>query len=278
MNPDRFFSVVTLVKQLISPQPHPSQASAGPPAHHQYLMPNFLQHRVSSAGFGLRPAVRWTPPRAAGCLLWGVPKWLLSAGRQERGGQGALDTLASHLALLPSTTPGEYPGPGSSSRHWMDVFRPARGTARGPGFFWTDKSKGRRGGRGRGGAGERKKTAPRMSDVTDGVRRAMRALLAAFLGRRSCGKSPARRGSQTSVPVLPAACPGTRLLTGTWGGRNCTTSPGGSRRASRCEPPSSRRTAPRRRTAGSGRRWVTPPPAAAQSCPVLSRTVPCRLA
>lgn len=203
-----------------------------------------------------------------------------------------MDTPASRPSPLPPSTPGEslppappagsgwmFPARGRSRRArgtaWGQHRFPARlGTTRvctgtalqlpgptprlprhGPGFSWTDKNKrGRRGGRGRGGAGERKKISPRLSDVTDGVTRATRGLLATFLGRRSCGKSPARRGGQASVPALPAACPGAPLLTGTSGGRNCTKSPGGSRRASRCEPLSLRRTALRRRTADSGRR------------------------
>lgn len=103
-------------KQPISPQPHPSQAGAGPPAHHQCLMPDLLQHRVSTAGFGLRPAV-WMNP-TEGCRLLALGCARLGPLSGEARERGAWDTPASRLPHCPNHPRG-IP--------WPRLLQPAEG-------------------------------------------------------------------------------------------------------------------------------------------------------
>lgn len=114
--------MVALVKEPISPQPHPARLVPDPLHTIRCLiMPVFPQHRVSTAGFSLRPAVRVSPTEGCRPLaLSGV----CPAGSSQRKARerGALDTPASRLPRYPNHPRG-IPWPRLSSWQQVDVSR-----------------------------------------------------------------------------------------------------------------------------------------------------------
>lgn len=130
----------------------------------------------------------------------------------------------------PGARHGASPAPGHGSarlgsapvRPFSCRYRQLYSARHGLGFFWTDKIKrGRREGRERGaGEGRERKQLHgcRMSRTALHGRRGGFSLR--FSGGRASGSGrrlpgPARRGGETSVPALPAACPAASPLTGT---------------------------------------------------------------